>query len=253
MASEKANQIMSELPLKDKTILITGAARRIGAALARACANAGANIVIHYGRSQQEALALRDEIASMGRKVLLVQADLGKAREAAEVIGRSAEAGPLYALVNSAAVFESLSMKQTTAADWERHMAVNLEAPFLLSRTFAAQVPVDQEGRVVNILDWRALRPGADHFPYSISKAALASMTKAMAAALAPNISVNGLALGAILPPSDNAAYADILKNIPAGRWGELREVESALLFLLAGPAYITGEIIHVDGGRHLI
>ena len=138
-------------------------------------------------------------------------------------------------------------------ADWERHMAINLAAPFLLSKAFAAQVPSNGEGRIVNIVDWRALRPGADHFPYTISKAALTSLTYAMAAALAPNITVNGLALGAILPPSEQPASPDILKFVPAARWGELPEVEAALIFLLSGPAYITGEILHVDGGRHLI
>ncbi len=244
---------MGDLPLQDRNVLITGAARRIGAALARACAGAGANVVIHYGRSWDDAVEIQNEIASMGRKVCLVQADLSIPDEASVLIERSRQAGPLFALINSAAIFESLSMKQTSATDWERHMAVNLEAPFLLSRAFAAQVPAGGEGRIVNILDWRALRPGADHFPYTVSKAALAGLTKAMAVALAPNISVNGLALGAILPPSDQAANADLLKTVPAGRWGELHEVESALIFLLAGPAYITGEISHVDGGRHLI
>ena len=253
MALERADQNMSDLPLQDRTILITGAARRIGAALARSCAKAGANLVIHYGHSQQEAAELRDEITSMGRQAWTIRADLGNSHEASDLIRRSSEAGPLYALVNSAAIFEPLSMKQTSPQDWERHMALNLEAPFLLSQAFAAQVPSNGEGRIVNIVDWRALRPGPDHFPYTISKAALASMTRAMAAALAPNITVNGLALGAILPPSDQAASPDILKAVPSGRWGELHEVESALVFLLAGPAYITGEIIHVDGGRHLI
>jgi pteridine reductase len=144
-------------------------------------------------------------------------------------------------------------MQETTLQQWEQHMAINLTAPFMLSQHFAAQVPPEGEGRIVNLVDWRALRPGADHFPYTISKAALASMTEAMAAALAPNITVNALALGAILPPTDQAVSPDILKTIPAGRWGELPEVEAALLFLLQGPAYVTGEIIHVDGGRHLI
>ncbi|MFN2120013.1 MAG: SDR family oxidoreductase, partial [Anaerolineales bacterium] len=103
-----------------------------------------------------------------------------------------------------------------------------------------------------NILDWRALRPDDEHFAYSISKAALGAMTQALAVALAPSVTVNGLALGAILPPEVGAPDHQILKRVPAGRWGNLVEVESALLFLLAGPAYVTGEIIHVDGGRHL-
>jgi len=144
-------------------------------------------------------------------------------------------------------------LEQTTLADWERHMAINLTAPFLLSQAFAKQIPENGEGRIVNILDWRALRPGADHFPYTVSKAALAAMTQSLAVALAPRISVNGLALGAVLPPANEFAKDDIIENIPAQRWSDAKEIEQALIFLLAGPAYITGEIIHVDGGRHLI
>jgi pteridine reductase len=254
MVNERGAQSMEELPLQDKSILITGAARRIGAALARACGRAGANIVLHYHHSEEDARALRTEIEAMGRKVWLHTADLRERVEVSNLMKLSAaEAGPLYALVNNAAIFEPLSMQQTTPGTWERHLAVNLTAPFLLSKAFAALVPQDGEGRIVNLVDWRALRPGADHFPYTLSKAALASLTKAMAAALAPNISVNGLALGAILPPTGQVTSPDILESIPAGRWGELPEVEAALLFLLTGPAYVTGEIIHVDGGRHLV
>ena len=128
--------------------------------------------------------------------------------------------GPIYALINSAAIFEPISMQETTLADWERHIAVNLTAPFLLSQGFARQIEKNGTGRIVNILDWRALRPGADHFPYSISKAALAALTKSLAISLAPNITVNGLALGAILQPIDKQANSDILKSVPAGRWG---------------------------------
>jgi len=126
-----------------------------------------------------------------------------------------------------------------------------LTAPFLLSRAFARQAL--DGGRIVNILDWRALRPGADHFPYTISKVALAALTKSLAVALAPKIIVNGLALGAILPPSDGKATPNITKNIPAGRWAEEHEVEQALLFFLTCPTYVTGEIMYLDGGRHLV
>ncbi len=246
---------MSDLPLKDRTILITGAAVRVGRGLARACATAGADIVIHYHHSQQQAQETRDEIRAMGRQAWLVEADLAREDEINHMVGQLAQAGPLYGLVNSAAVFEPLSMSETTAVDWDRHLAINLTAPFLLSKAFAAQVPPDGTGRIVNMTDWRALRPGKDHFPYTISKAALTSLTAAMAVALAPNVNVNALALGAILPPTDKAQREDseLLKPVPAGRWGELPEVEAALLFLLAGPAYVTGQVIHVDGGRHLI
>ncbi len=244
---------MSELPLLDKNILITGAARRIGRSLARACALAGANIVLHYHDSKSDILEVQSEILDMGRSATLVRADLQDPSDVSDMVQPAMALGPLYALVNNAAIFQPLALEQTTLEDWNRHIAINLTAPFLLSKAFASQVPPDGSGRIVNILDWRALRPGPDHFPYTITKAALASMTQALAAALAPRITVNGLALGAILAPSEGAASPHILDTIPAARWGELPEVEQSLLFLLSGPAYITGEIIHVDGGRHLI
>jgi pteridine reductase len=246
-------QPLSDLPLKDRTILITGAAKRIGRSLARACANAGADIVVHYHRSTGDAEEAAEEIRGMGRRAWLVEGDLGSEAGVHQIITGAFQAGPVYALVNNAAIFEPVSMQETTPESWHRHMQVNLAAPFFLSKAFARQIPQDGGGRIVNMVDWRALRPGPDHFPYTISKAALASMTHAMAAALAPNISVNALALGAILPPTDKPPSADILNSVPAGRWGELPEVEAALIFLLSGPAYITGEIIHVDGGRHLV
>lgn len=244
---------MDKLPLLGKTVLITGAARRVGRILALGCAQAGADIVIHHGHSPDEALGTRDEIESLGRCAWIIASDLKVPAEASAVISRANELSPLYALVNSAAIFEPLSLAETTLSDWERHLSINLTAPFLLSQAFAKQLPEDVEGRIVNILDWRALRPGADHFPYTISKAALAALTQSLAAALAPRITVNGLALGAVLPPSDGGAGPDVIENVPLGRWSEAGEVQQALVFLLAGPAYVTGEIIHVDGGRHLI
>jgi NAD(P)-dependent dehydrogenase (short-subunit alcohol dehydrogenase family) len=156
-------------------------------------------------------------------------------------------------LVNNAAIFESRTWETTDIDSWNRHLDINLTAPFLLSQAFARSLPETHVGRIVNILDWRALRPGADHLPYTISKAALAALTRSLAAAMAPRITVNGLALGAILPPSPKADLQHIIKPVPAGRWAEPDEVGQALLFLLDGPGYITGEILHLDGGRHLV
>jgi NAD(P)-dependent dehydrogenase (short-subunit alcohol dehydrogenase family) len=173
--------------------------------------------------------------------------------ELANLIHTATQYGPLYAVVNNAAVFESLTWQNTTLDDWNHHLMVNLTAPFLLSQSFARSVPANQSGRIVNLLDWRALRPGADHLPYTISKAALAALTRSLALALAPNITVNGLALGAVLPPRSGDPPANILKRVPAGRWAELDEVGQALLFLLDDPSFVTGEIIHIDGGRHLV
>jgi NAD(P)-dependent dehydrogenase (short-subunit alcohol dehydrogenase family) len=244
---------MTDTPLVGKTVLVTGAARRLGRMFALACARAGADVIVHHAHSPQQAAEVEGEIVLLGRRAHVFAADLSDPAQAAGLIPAAGVLGPLFALVNSAAIFESLSCADTGLTDWERHMSINLTAPFLLSREFAFQVPEGSEGRIINILDWRALRPAADHFPYTISKAALAALTKSLAVALAPRITVNGLALGAILAPSDTPEGGSKPSHVPAGRWSNANEVEQALLFLLAGPAYITGEIIHVDGGRHLV
>jgi len=244
---------MDTLPLLDKTILITGAARRVGRIFALGCAQAGADVVIHHGHSPDDAQEARAEIEALGRRTWILASDLSKPAETSDVISRANDLSPLYALVNSAAIFEPLTMADTSLPDWERHLSINLTAPFLLSQAFAKQLPEDVNGRIVNILDWRALRPRADHFPYTVSKAALAAMTQSLAVALAPRITVNGLALGAVLPPSDAGPGTDVIENVPLRRWSEAEEVQQALVFLLASPSYVTGEIIHVDGGRHLV
>ena len=131
-------------------------------------------------------------------------------------------------------------------------MDINLAMPFLLSQAFSNSLN-GRDGKIINILDWRALRPGYDHFPYTISKSGLAALTQSLALSLAPNIQVNSIALGAILPPSDGGDESNIISKVPMGRWGNLSELVETFIFLLQGPNYITGEIIHLDGGRHLV
>jgi pteridine reductase len=243
--------LMSEQPLIGKTILITGAARRLGRIFALTCARAGADIIIHHGHSEADAESLASEIKGLGLQALIFEADLSDSTSTRDLIQQINRSTPLHGLINSAAIFESLTLASTSIEDWNKHLAINLTAPFLLSQSFAQQA--EAGARIVNIVDWRALRPGADHFPYTVSKSALAAMTKSLAIALAPKITVNALALGAILPPADRNKNPDIIKNVPVQRWAQTGEVEEALLFLLTCPAYVTGEIIHVDGGRHLV
>jgi pteridine reductase len=166
---------------------------------------------------------------------------------------RAREFGPISALINNAAIFEPLTWDNSSLEAWNHHLMINLTVPFLLSQAFARVPDPTGNRRIVNLLDWRAQRPGPDHLPYTISKSALAALTRSLAVALAPQVTVNGLALGAVLPPSNGASKTAILDRIPAHRWADMEEVGEALLFLLDGPTYITGEIIHVDGGRHLI
>jgi len=238
--------------LEGRTVLITGAARRIGRWMAWGCAQAGADVILHHGHSPQEAASLVEEIRGLGRQAWSVQADLEDVQQV-QALGESLGRYPnLYALVNNASIFEPLSFAETSLEAWQRHLQVNLTAPFLLSQAFARCLG-EREGRIVNILDWRALRPGADHFPYTIAKAALAALTRSLAQALAPRVTVNGIAFGAVLPPSDGAPIRGVIAQTPAGRLAEPQEVVETLLFLLAGPAYVTGEIVHLDGGRHLV
>ncbi|MEX2161920.1 MAG: SDR family oxidoreductase [Anaerolineales bacterium] len=242
------------MKLKGKSVLITGAAVRVGRAMALAVAQAGGNVIVHYGGSQPEAESLKAEVVALGVEAHLLQADLGQPQQAAGLIGRALELGPIDALVNSAAIFKNVDLDNTDLAGWQTHLDVNLTAPFLLSQAFwKAAREKGREGRIVNILDWRALRPGADHLPYTISKAGLAALTSSLAVAMAPEVTVNGIAFGAILPPADGGETKGLLKHVPAGRWADLDEVGQTLLFLLSGPRYITGEIIHLDGGRHLV
>jgi len=244
----------SESDLKGRVALVTGGGRRLGRAFAEALAQRGASLAVHFGSSEKGAEEVVNHARSLGVKAAALQADLADASQAAALIEQATSAlGPPDLLINNASIFEPLTLHETTHQAWERHMAINLTAPFLLSQAFARQLG-DQPGAIVNILDWRALRPGADNFPYSISKAALAAMTRSLAVALAPNIRVNGLALGAVLPPADAGADPDAaLRGVPLPRWATLDEAVHALIFLLAGPDFITGEILHFDGGRQLI
>lgn len=239
--------------LEGQTILITGGARRLGKYLATMLAHAGARVVIHYGHSDEEARETLREIEAEGREAHLVKADLNQLESISPVIEQANQYGPLAALVNNASIFTAHTWDSTDLETWNRNLNINLTAPFLLSQAFARTLRGEDKGRIINILDWRALRPGASHLPYTISKAGLAALTQALAIALAPRIQVNGLALGAILPPADGGSGDPIHPALPVKRWARLEEVWQALEFLLTAPDYITGEIIHVDGGRHLI
>jgi pteridine reductase len=240
------------MSLKNKTILITGGARRLGRHFALIAAKAGANIILHHSHSPEEVRQTATEIKKFGVDCRIVNVDFSDPENARVEITKIFQDQSIYGLVNSAAIFESVKFSETTLIQWQQHININLTAPFLLSQVFAAHLG-QKEGRIINIVDWRALRPGRDHFPYTISKAALAAMTEALALNLAPNIQVNALALGAILPPSDGKKDENIIKQVPAQRWADLDELSQAFMFLLDGPRYITGEIIHLDGGRHLV
>jgi NAD(P)-dependent dehydrogenase (short-subunit alcohol dehydrogenase family) len=238
--------------LEQKKILITGASKRIGREFAIAAAHKGAFIYLHYSSSEMDAQKTQQDIDKFGGGCELIQADFSVPQQAIIVFEKLFAAQEIYAVINNASIFLQNTLRDTTIHDWDLHQAVNLTMPFLLTQAYANSQR-NTSGKIINILDWRALRPGKDHFAYTISKAGLAALTKASALSLAPTFQVNGLALGAILPPTDGGDTAAIIKQVPAGRWVKLDELIQTFLFLLTAPQYITGEIIHVDGGRHLV
>ena len=239
--------------LQGQSAIVTGAGRRLGRAFAEALASCGANVAVHYGRTATGAEETVQVALSHGVRAVALQADLSQTDQTSSLIERAVEAlGEVTILINSASIFEPLDLMETTLEAWQNHLAINLTAPFLLSQSFGRH-RAGRPGVIINILDWRALRPGPDHFPYTISKSGLAAMTQSLAQALAPNIRVNGLALGAILPPPGRKGFSEaLIEDVPLKRWGSVEETVDSLLFLLAGPDFITGEILHLDGGRQL-
>ena len=242
--------------LSDRTALITGAARRVGRHMAHSLATAGARVVVHYHRSADEAASLCDEIKHGGGQAALLQADFFEVNQAERVMERAGEFyGPLDILVNNASLFAPGNALDTTLQEWRRYQTIHAEIPFLLSREFTRQRPAGRDAVIVNLNDWRAGRPGPDHFAYTMSKVTLHGLTRSLAQALGPHgVRVNELALGAVLPPEGGEdGYLHTLRNeIPTRRFPSLDDVAAALLFLVATPG-LNGETIHVDGGRHQV
>ncbi|WP_299468794.1 SDR family oxidoreductase [uncultured Gimesia sp.] len=239
--------------LEGKVAVITGAAVRIGRSLALALAEAGVDICIHYHSSKQEAEQTCAEIRQRGRKAIAVSADLSDSCNAAALIINAvvAEFGRVDILINSASVFENKSLLISTEFDWDSHLDINLKAPYFLSQQFAKTFHPGQTGQIINLVDWRALRAGAGHLPYRISKAGLVTLTECLALELAPEIRVNAIAPGAILPPpGQDAKYLDKrAAQIPLKRAGSPQDICDAVLYLLHAD-FVTGEVLNVSGGE---
>ncbi len=241
------------MSLKGKTILITGAARRLGREIALSAAENGANVMLHYNASESEVIEVADLVRTKNVKSWTFQANLSDPAAAERLMTEAVQTSPVFALINNASIFKPVDLFHTTLNDWEEHIRINLTTPFILTKIFAETYTAEGVGRIINMLDWRALRPGIDHFPYTISKAGLAALTQSAARRLAPTICVNAIALGAILPPEGEPENPTLTKSVPMQRWASLDELTRTVMFLLDGPDYITGEIIHLDGGRHLV
>ncbi len=242
--------------LTGKVALITGAAHRIGAAIARCLHGAGMDVVLHYRRSEAAARALQQELeAARVGSALLAQADLLDTSKLAGLIEYiAAERGRLDVLVNNASSFYPTPLGQADEGQWEDLMGTNLRAPFFLAQA-AAPLLRESCGLIVNLADIYAERPLKAHPIYSMAKAGNVMMVKALARELGPEVRVNGIAPGAILWPEsglDEETKQSILARTALKRAGTPEDIAQTLLFLVCEAAYITGQIIAVDGGRNI-
>jgi NAD(P)-dependent dehydrogenase (short-subunit alcohol dehydrogenase family) len=238
-----------------RAALVTGAAQRIGRAIALALAADGWAVAIHHRSSREAAESVVAEIAQGGGRAVALAADLVREDELEMLMRRAGDAlGPLGALVNNASVFEGDEALSVTRASWDRHIETNLRAPFVLMQLFARQLPADAGGAIVNILDERVWSLTPHFVSYTLSKAGLWTLTQSMALALTPNIRVNGIGPGPTLPSprQSEEQFRRQWSAMPLARRTTPEEIAAAVRFILAAPA-MTGQMIALDGGQHLL
>lgn len=241
-------------PSLPRAALVTGAGRRIGRGVALTLARAGFSIAIHCNASRADAEATAADIRALGVQAVVLQADLGREEEVARLVPDAIAAlGPLGVLVNNASTFERDEWSDATRASWDAHIEPNLRAPFVLIQAFAKQLPAAARGLVVNLLDERVWSLTPHFVSYTVSKAALWTLTQTMALALAPRIRVNGIGPGPTVPsprqtPEQFQAQCD---SVPLKHGSSPEEVGHAVLAMLQLPS-MTGQMIALDGGQHL-
>ena len=238
-----------------KNVLVTGAAKRLGRAIALDLASAGWNVAVHYHGSQEDADSAVQQVRGFGVKAAALKCNLSRESEVVTLVERAAhEIGPLTALINSASLFENDDWQSATRQSWDDHIETNLRAPLVLSQSFAKQLPDGAQGNIINIIDQRVLKPTPQFLSYSLSKAGLHWLTTTLAQGMGPRIRVNGIGPGPTLRNArqsqedfDRQRQATVLK-----RGADPADICAAVRYLLDTPA-VTGQMLAVDGGQHLI
>jgi len=234
--------------------LVTGASHRIGAAIARALASAGHPVLVHYRSGADDARRVVAEIEGAGGRAAAIQADLCDRAQRAGLVAEAAQPfGPLTVLVNNASIFEPDSARDVNEDLWDSHFAIHAEAPIFLSRDFAGQLPAGVEGNIINMIDERVLHPSPAYFSYSLSKSVLWAATQTMAQSLAPQVRVNAIGPGPVLPHARQTPeeFERGVKALPLQRHADPEEIAQGVLAILALPS-LTGQMLALDGGKHL-
>lgn len=237
-----------------RSILITGAAKRIGKQLALDLADDGWDVVVHCNQSADEAEEVAETIRRKGRKSVVVQGDLALAETPDRLIREANQRiGPLTALINNASIFEPDDVGEITLQSWTAHLDTNLRAPVMLAQAFAKQLPDDENGNIINIIDQRVWKLNPRFFSYTLSKSGLWTATRTLAQALAPRIRVNSIGPGPALPSvrMDAAEFKKQEGLTLLGRGTSPREISEAAKFIFSQQS-LTGQMIALDGGQHL-
>ncbi|MCB0300263.1 MAG: SDR family oxidoreductase [Calditrichaeota bacterium] len=241
--------------LREAVILVTGSANRVGKATALMLAKKGGRLVIHYNSSAAKARETEKEVAAIGEPPLLVQGDLSREKSWIALRDRILERfGKIDVLVNNAAIFYKTPFLQSTEKEWDHFMDVNLKSTYFGCRIMGEVMVRQQRGKIINLADIAPERVWPSYIPYCVSKAGVVALTKGLAKALAPHVSVNAVAPGAVMLPKDfDAGQAENLrKKIPLQRFGSAEDIAKTIAFLIEGGDFINGEIIKVDGGQSI-
>lgn len=248
-----------EISLNNRTIVVTGGAKRLGRAIALECARSGADVAITYRESEADAHDCLAELAEVraGGRYAAYRVEISRAEEVENLLNTvKANFGQIFGLVNSAGVFQRTPFHSMTEADFDLHIGTNLKGPYLTCKFFGDHFLENGAGAIVNFSDIYGIRPLANYIPYCLSKAGVVMLTESLAKALAPTVRVNCICPGTILKPSEvqgeGDEEAELVKRIPMGRLGTAEEIAQTVVFLLGGPNFITGAVLPVDGAQIL-